>query len=60
MDLYPLLEEMKKRTGYGMVLNTSMNVAGEPIVNTPEEAINLLNNSESDYMVMGDFVVGKK
>jgi carbamoyltransferase len=59
-DLYRLLKEMKKRTGHGMVLNTSMNVAGEPIVNTPGEAIEVLRNSELDILVLGDYIVRKE
>lgn len=38
-DLYRLLEEVKKRIGYGMILNTSLNIPNTPIVNTPVEAI---------------------
>lgn len=59
-DLHRLLGEIKKRTGYGMVLNTSMNVAGDPIVNTPGEAIELLKKTEIDYMILGDYVLEKQ
>jgi carbamoyltransferase len=59
-DLYRLLKEIKKRTGHGMVLNTSMNVAGEPIVNTPSEAIEVLRNSELDVLVLGDYIIRKE
>jgi len=59
-DLYKLLKEIKRRTGYGMVLNTSMNLAGEPIVNMPSEAIEVLNNSELDVLVLGNYIIRKE
>jgi carbamoyltransferase len=57
--LYDILVKMKETTGYGMILNTSMNDAGEPIVNTPQEAIKLLFNTELDYLVIGNYILQK-
>ena len=48
--LYELLQEFKKLSGHGIVLNTSFNLAGEPLVETPEDAFNTLNNSCLDYL----------
>jgi len=48
--LYDLLQEFKKLTGHGILLNTSFNLAGEPLVETPEDAFNTLNNSCLDYL----------
>jgi carbamoyltransferase len=48
--LYELLNEFKKLSGHGIVLNTSFNLAGEPLVETPEDAFNTLNNSCLDYL----------
>ena len=48
--LYKLLNQFKKLSGHGMVLNTSFNLAGEPLVETPEDAFNTLNNSCLDYL----------
>jgi carbamoyltransferase len=45
---YQLLVELKKRTGIGVLLNTSFNLAGKPLVETPEDAIWTLNNSPLD------------
>ena len=45
-----LLEELKKQSGHGIVLNTSFNLAGEPLVETVDDALNVLNNSELDYV----------
>jgi len=57
---YLLLHEIKKLTGYGLVLNTSMNVAGEPIINTPQEAVDLILNTDLDYLILDDFIVSKQ
>lgn len=43
--LFEILSELKKISGHGVVLNTSFNLAGEPLVETPESAIDVLNNS---------------
>jgi len=59
-DLYELLIAMKRRTGHGVVLNTSLNVAGEPIVRTPEEALRLLRATDVDVLYMGRYRVEKK
>jgi len=48
--LYELLLEFRKLTGHGVLLNTSFNLAGEPLVETPEDAIKTLNNSTLDYL----------
>jgi carbamoyltransferase len=48
--LYELLQEFKKLSGHGILLNTSFNLAGEPLVETPEDAFNTLNNSCLDYL----------
>lgn len=52
-----LLEEFRKLTGTPVVLNTSFNVKGEPIVLTPTDAIKCFLNSGLDYLVMGPFTV---
>ena len=48
--LYELLQEFKKLSGHGILLNTSFNLAGEPLVETPEDAFDTLNNSCLDYL----------
>jgi carbamoyltransferase len=48
--LYKLLQEFKYLSGHGILLNTSFNLAGEPLVETPEDAFNTLNNSCLDYL----------
>jgi carbamoyltransferase len=46
--MYELLTEMKKITGHGILLNTSFNLAGDPLVETPEQAVYVLENSPLD------------
>ena len=48
--LYELLQEFKKLSGHGILLNTSFNLSGEPLVETPEHAFDTLNNSCLDYL----------
>jgi carbamoyltransferase len=54
------LQEFKRITGYPVLVNTSFNVRGEPIVNSPEDAYRCLMNTEMDYLVMGNYVIARK
>ena len=56
---YELLEEMEKLTGNGVVLNTSLNRRGEPIVCTPTDALNMFFGSDLQYLIMEDILVVK-
>lgn len=56
---WKLLNAFKTKTGVGMLVNTSFNVRGEPIVCTPEDAYRCFMNTEMDYLVIGDFVFEK-
>jgi len=56
---YDLINEFYKLTGIPVIVNTSMNVKGEPIVNTPGQAFDMLLKTDMDYIVMGDHIVGK-
>jgi len=47
---YDILTEFKKLTGHGILLNTSFNLAGEVLVETPEQAFSTLNRSSLDYL----------
>jgi len=57
---YELIEEFKSLTGYGVIVNTSFNVRGEPIICTPEDAYRCFMRTEMDYLVVGNFVFDKK
>jgi carbamoyltransferase len=54
---YALIEEFGKLTGVPVLVNTSFNVHGEPIVCTPEEAYNSFAHTDMDYLVMGDALI---
>ena len=54
---YDLINEFFKLTGVPVILNTSMNVRGEPIVNTPEQAYAMLVKTDMDYLVMGNYLI---
>jgi len=56
---YDLINEFYKLTGVPVVVNTSMNVRGEPIVNTPEHAHNMLLKTEMDFLVMGNYLINR-
>ena len=58
-EYYNIIKSFKEITGYGVIVNTSFNVRGEPIVCTPHEAVNCLMNTEIDVLVMEDFIVTK-
>ena len=51
---HQLLLEVKRLTGHGVVLNTSLNVRGQPIVDTPDDALDVLLGSELDALYLGD------
>ena len=56
---YDLINEFYKLTGIPVIINTSMNVMGEPIVNTPEHAHNMILKTDMDYLVMGNYIVSR-
>jgi carbamoyltransferase len=58
---FKLIYEFKKLTGLPLILNTSFNLRGEPIVCTPRDAIDCYQRSSMDYLVLGNFIAtGKK
>jgi len=58
--LYKLLEEFDSITGVPVLLNTSFNVRGEPMVETPDEAIKCFLSTGMDYLVLHETVIAKK
>lgn len=56
---YSLLQEMEKLTGNGVVLNTSLNRRGEPMVCSPTDALNMFFGSDLEYLVMEDILITK-
>jgi len=55
--LYDLLLRFEQVTGCGVLVNTSFNVRGEPIVCTPDDAYRCFMNTEMDYLILGSFVI---
>ena len=58
--LYNLLTEFKEKTGVGVLLNTSFNVNGKPILNTIRDAFQILSTSQMDGLVIEDNYIKKK
>ena len=56
---YALIEAFEKLTGCPVLINTSFNVRGEPIVCTPDDAYRCLVNTEMDFLVMGNFILDR-
>jgi carbamoyltransferase len=57
---YDLIIEFEKLTGCAVVINTSFNVRGEPIVCTPFDAIKCFFRTDMDYLILGNFVLDKR
>jgi carbamoyltransferase len=57
---YDLIAAFHRLTGVPIVLNTSFNAAGEPIVCTPQDALRTFNNTDLDLLVMGPFIARKR
>lgn len=56
---WTLIDKFKQQTGYGVVVNTSFNVRGEPIVCTPDDAYRCFMRTEMDYLVIGNYLFEK-
>jgi len=56
---YDLISKFKEKTGCPVIVNTSFNVRGEPIVNTPTDAFNCFMGTELDYLVIGNCILDK-
>jgi len=59
-QFYDLISKFKEKTGCPVLVNTSFNVRGEPIVNTPIDAFNCFMGTELDYLVIGNCILDKK
>jgi carbamoyltransferase len=57
---WKVIQAFKQLTGYGVIVNTSFNVRGEPIVCTPDDGFKCFMRTEMDYLVMGDYLFDKK
>lgn len=57
---YGLIKAFERLTGVGGLVNTSFNIHGEPIVNTPEDALDVFMRSGLEYLMLEDTLVCKK
>lgn len=57
---YDLMLELEKLTGNGVVLNTSLNRRGEPMVCSPSDALDMFFGSDLQYLIMEDVLVTKE
>jgi carbamoyltransferase len=58
-DHHGLIKKFEERTGCGVIVNTSFNVRGEPIVCTPADAYRCFVRTQIDYLVLGPFLLSK-
>ena len=59
-EFYDLIEQFRRKTGYGLLVNTSFNVRGEPIVCTPQDAYRCFMRTEMDTLALGSFILLKE
>jgi carbamoyltransferase len=59
-EYYDLIREFDRKTGCGVVVNTSFNVRGEPIVCTPQDAYTCFMRTDMDYLVLWPFLLEKE
>ncbi len=57
---YEMIDAFRERTGVPLVINTSFNVRGEPIVCSPEDAYKCFMRTEMDYLILGPYLLHKK
>ncbi len=57
---HAMISEFEKLTGCPVIINTSFNVRGEPIICTPVDAYRCFMRTDIDYLVMGNFLIGKE
>ncbi len=57
---YDLISKFKEKTGCPVIVNTSFNVRGEPIVNTPQDAFNCFMGTELDFLIIGNCYLDKE
>ena len=56
---FDLITQFKKITGCPVLINTSFNIRGEPIVNTPTDAFNCFMGTDLDYLIIGNSILDK-
>lgn len=57
---YDIINAFYQKTGCPVIINTSFNVRGEPIVMSPKDALSTFLNTFMDYLVLGNYLISKK
>lgn len=57
--IYQILTNLKQLTGHGVIINTSFNIAGEPIVESPQDAVNTFLRADIDALLIGNYLINK-
>jgi len=57
---WELISQFKQQTGYGVIVNTSFNVRGEPVVCTPDDSYRCFMRTEMDFLAVGDYLFDKR
>ena len=57
---HKLISKFKEKTGCAVIINTSFNVRGEPIVCTPKDAYKCFMRTDMDYLVLGNYILSKE
>lgn len=60
LPMAKLLKAFEKVSGYPVLINTSFNIKGEPIVCSPQDAVRSFANADMDYLIMNDMIVWKE
>jgi len=59
-DYYDLMKRFESLTGRGGILNTSFNLRDRPVVASPDDALDLFEESRLEYLALGNFLISKK
>ena len=59
-DFHALIQAFEARTGCGLIINTSFNVRGEPVVCTPADALRCFMRTDMDYLSLGSYLLDKR
>ena len=60
LKFYKLINEFKKISSIPVLLNTSFNIKGQPMVNTPSQAVDTFLRTKIDILAIGDYIITKK
>ena len=59
LTFYKMIQSFQNLSGYPIILNTSFNLPGEPIVESPTDALNSFQNGSLQYLCLGNYLVSR-